>query len=79
MQKDIESRVKAILFTQFGVPISAIKNTDDVYCEFGADSLDIVELSMQLEDEFKIEIPDEVGFKIKTVQGFIDYLTENAP
>lgn len=78
MQTNIENRVKAILSMQFGVPVLAIKNDDDIYCEFGADSLDIAELSMQLEDEFKIEIPDEVGFKIRTVQGFIDYLTERA-
>ncbi|MEY3329263.1 MAG: hypothetical protein RLZZ115_2146 [Cyanobacteriota bacterium] len=47
--------------------------------DLGADSLDIVELVMALEEEFEIEIPDEAAEKILTVQEVVDYIKDNVP
>ena len=45
--------------------------------DLGADSLDIVELIMAFEEEFEIEIPDDVAEKIKTVKDTVDYIDKN--
>jgi len=74
--ESIEQRVKKIVAEQLGVnePRSRrILFLDDL----GADSLDMVELVMALEDEFETEIPDEEAEKITTVQQAIDYINSN--
>ena len=70
---DIESRVKRIVADQLGVEESQVTNEKAFMSDLGADSLDIVELVMALEDEFGIEIPDDDAEKINTVQQAIDY------
>ena len=60
-------KVKSIVVEQLGVDAAYI---DDL----GADSLDIVELIMAFEEEFNIEIPDDVAEKIKTVKDTVDYI-----
>jgi acyl carrier protein len=70
---DIEARVKKIIAEQLGVEESQVTNEKAFVADLGADSLDVVELVMALEDEFGIEIPDEDAEKITTVQGAIDY------
>lgn len=70
---DIESRVKKIVADQLGVEESQVTNEKAFIADLGADSLDIVELVMALEDEFSIEIPDEEAEGITTVQQAIDY------
>jgi len=71
---DITSRVKKVIAEQLGVSEENV--TDGAYFinDLGADSLDIVELIMALEDEFSIEIPDEDAEKIETVGDAIKYI-----
>jgi len=61
-------KVKAIVVEQLGVIDSTF--IDDL----GADSLDIVELIMAFEEEFNVEIPDDVAEKIKTVKDTVEYI-----
>jgi acyl carrier protein len=65
----IFEKVKGIIVDQLGV--------DGEEDDLGADSLDIVELIMALEEEFEIEIPDEDAEKITTVQDAMDYIKAN--
>ena len=73
--ESIEQRVKKIVAEQLGVNEAEIKNASSFLDDLGADSLDMVELVMALEDEFEMEIPDEQAEKITTVQQAIDYAT----
>ena len=61
----IEDRVKKIICEQLGVKEEDITNASSFVEDLGADSLDIVELIMAFEEEFNIEIPDEIAEKIK--------------
>jgi acyl carrier protein len=70
----IEQRVKKIVAEQLGVNEADIKNESAFVDDLGADSLDLVELVMALEDEFECEIPDDESDKIRTVQQAIDYV-----
>ena len=71
---NIEERVKKIIVEQLGVDEAEVKNEASFVDDLGADSLDIVELVMALEEEFDTEIPDEEAEKITTVQAAIDYV-----
>ena len=73
----IEERVKKIIVEQLGVKEEDVKPEASFVEDLGADSLDIVELVMALEEEFDIEIPDEEAEKITTVQSAIDYVQNN--
>ena len=64
-------KVKSIVVEQLGVDEKEVKTYID---DLGADSLDIVELIMAFEEEFNIEIPDDVAEKIKTVKDTVDYI-----
>lgn len=70
----IESRVKAIVADQLGVSEDEVKLESRFIEDLGADSLDIVELVMAMEEEFETDIPDEEAEKIQTVQDTIDYI-----
>ena len=70
-------KVKEIIIDKLGVEEEKISSAASVVDDLGADSLDTVELIMQLEEEFGIEIPDEDAEKITTVQAAIDYLDSN--
>lgn len=70
----IEQQVKAIVAEQLGVAEAEIKSESSFQDDLGADSLDIVELVMALEEAFGCEIPDEDAEKITTVQAAIDYI-----
>ncbi len=67
-----EDRIKKIISDQLSVKIDEIQNNKLLSDDLGADSLDIVELIMALEEEFDIEISDESAEKINTVQSLID-------
>lgn len=70
----IEARIKAIVADQLGVAEEEIKPESRFIEDLGADSLDIVELVMAMEEEFETDIPDEEAEKIQTVQDTIDYI-----
>jgi acyl carrier protein len=73
---DIEQRVKEIIADQLGETVENITPEKDFVKDLGADSLDVVELIMALEEEFGIEIPEEDAEKIKTVGDVINYIKE---
>jgi acyl carrier protein len=75
MSANIEQKVKSIIAENLGVSEDEIKPTSSFIEDLGADSLDIVELVMQMEEEFEVEIPDEEAENIKTVQNAVDYIT----
>jgi len=72
----VESRVKEIIMEQLGVGQDDLKPSASFIEDLGADSLDIVELVMAMEQEFETEIPDEDAEKILTVGDAINYLHE---
>ena len=75
MSATIEQKVKNIIADQLGVGEDEIKITSSFIDDLGADSLDIVELVMAMEEEFEVEIPDEEAENIKTVQDAINSVT----
>ncbi|EGC17336.1 Acyl carrier protein [Kingella denitrificans] len=70
----VEQKVKSIVAEQLGVAIEEVKNESSFQDDLGADSLDVVELVMALEEAFGCEIPDEEAEKITTVQAAIEYV-----
>ena len=75
---EIEARVKAIIVDKLGVDESEVTPNASFTNDLGADSLDTVELIMELEKEFGTSIPDDHAEKISTVQDAIDYIANNA-
>lgn len=72
---EVTEKVKQIIVDQLGVSPDQVKPEASFIKDLGADSLDIVELVMAMEEEFEIEIPDEEAEKIKTVQDAINYIS----
>jgi acyl carrier protein len=70
----IETKIKSIIADQLGVGEDEIKPESQFIEDLGADSLDIVELVMAMEEEFEVEIPDEEAENIKTVGDAINYI-----
>ncbi len=70
-------KVKEILAKQLGIDASKIKEDTNIATDLGADSLDLVEILMSLEEEFNISIPDEVIPEIKTVADLVKYIDAN--
>jgi acyl carrier protein len=73
---DVLRRLKALVAERLGVDESQITPEASFVEDLNADSLDLVELIMSLEEEFNIEIPDEAAEKIRTVGDAIEYLEE---
>ncbi len=71
-------KVKDIIVEQLGVEEDAVTMEASFIDDLGADSLDIVELIMALEEEFDIEIPDGEAENIKTVADVVNYIKANA-
>ncbi|MBI5543587.1 MAG: acyl carrier protein [Deltaproteobacteria bacterium] len=71
---NVETKVKSIIAEQLGVGEDEIKAESSFIDDLGADSLDIVELVMAMEEEFDVEIPDEQAESIKTVKDAVDYI-----
>ncbi len=72
----IEEKVIAIVSEQLGVAKEEIKTESKFVDDLKADSLDVVELVMEFEDEFEITIPDDDYDKIKTVGDAVTYISE---
>ena len=70
----VEEKVKNIIVKQLGVDTETVTPEASFIDDLGADSLDIVELVMTMEEEFDLEIPDEDAEKIKTVNDVINYI-----
>ncbi|MDO4830246.1 MAG: acyl carrier protein [Clostridia bacterium] len=71
-------KVKAILAEQFDVDEDKITAETDLQEDLGADSLDVVDLLMSIEDEFEVEVPDEEIENIKTVGALVSYIEANS-
>ena len=72
--EDNLTRLQNIVGTQLGIDSVKVKPEADFGKELGADSLDVVELVMAIEDEFEIEIEDRIASKITTVQDALNYI-----
>ena len=70
-------KVKEVIIDKLGVEEDKVVTEASFVDDLGADSLDTVELIMQLEEEFGLEIPDESAEKMSTVQSAVDYIEEN--
>jgi len=71
---DILSKIQEIVASQLGVDKNAVQPEKSFTKDLGADSLDVVELVMSLEEEFEIEIDDQLASSIDTVQNAMDYI-----
>lgn len=74
---EIFSRVKSIIVDRLGVEESKVTLEATFKDDLGADSLDVVELIMELEDEFDLEISDEDAAKIATVGDVVTYIEQH--
>jgi acyl carrier protein len=77
----IFERLKKVVVEQLGVEAEEVVPTASFVDDLGADSLDLVELRMSLEDEFstpsrKVEVPDEDAEKLVTIQDAVDYIRD---
>jgi acyl carrier protein len=77
MASDTYEKVKKIVAEQLGVDEGDVVPTASFVDDLNADSLDLVELIMALEENFGIEISDEEAEKIVTVQNAVDYIDEH--
>jgi acyl carrier protein len=74
----VEEKVKDIIVEQLGVSADEVKPEATFVEDLGADSLDLTELIMAMEDKFGIEIDDDEAQKLIKVQDAVDYITKNA-
>lgn len=74
----VEDKIKKIISEKLSVDISEVVPAASFVDDLGADSLDLVELIMSMEEEFDIDISDEDAEKLVTVKDAIDYVTANS-
>ena len=75
--EEVFEKVKSIIVEQLQVAENTVTEEASFIDDLGADSLDLVELIMALEEEFDIEIPDADAEKVVTVRDVVDYIKEN--
>lgn len=75
----VEDRVKAVVADQMCVVASEVKSESHLTEDFNADSLDLIEMVMTVEDEFGIEITDDEAEKLSTVQTLVDCVSGKVP
>ena len=73
----IFEKVRNILAEQLGADAEDISLDTNIMKDLEADSLDVVEIIMAIEDEFEIEIPDEDAEQLQTVAGIVKYIEDN--
>ncbi|MCA9542107.1 MAG: acyl carrier protein [Myxococcales bacterium] len=78
-EKSIPEQIKDIIVEQLDVDEDLVVPEASFNDDLGADSLDLVELVMQMEERFNIEIPDEDAENIRTVQDAINYIAQHLP
>ena len=71
-------KIKELLAEQLDADIDEMTMDTDIAKDLGADSLDVVELLMSIEDEFSVEIPDEEIENIKTIGELVEYIEANS-
>ena len=71
-------KIKSILAEQLDVDADTLTMETDIGKDLNADSLDVVEILMSIEDEFDVEIPDEEIENIKTIGNLVEYIENNA-
>ena len=74
---DILEKVKKLISEHLDVEEANIQETSSIADDLGADSLDVVDLVMAIEDEFSIEIPEDQVENIKTVGDIVKYIEDN--
>ena len=74
MSEAVEEKVRGIIVSQLGVEESAVVNQAKFIEDLGADSLDIVELVMAMEEAFGIDIPDEEAENLRTVDDAVNFV-----
>ncbi len=70
-------RVQEIICEQLGVDRHLVTEDASISGDLGADSLDLVDLSMSIEEEFNLEVPDDVLDRIRTVGDIIKFIEDN--
>jgi len=78
MSEEILTRVVKVVADQLSVDASEIRPESSFQDDLGADSLDLVELIMAMEEEFDIKIDDDAAQKIKTVQNAVEYISNQS-
>ena len=76
MSSEIFDKVKTLVAEELKVKEEEIRPESDFVKDLNADSLDVVEFIMALEEKFEIKIPDEAAENIKTVRDVVDYISE---
>lgn len=74
MSDTLEQQVRAVVADQLGVDLSEVKSDASILDDLGADSLDVVEMVMTLEEAFDIEVPDDAVEEMKTVSDVERYV-----
>ena len=69
--------IQEILAAQFDVEADSITNDTDIQQDLNADSLDIVDLIMSIEDEFEVEVPDDAVDEVKTVGDLVKFIEKH--
>jgi acyl carrier protein len=78
MGENLGDRIRTIVVEQLGVEPAEVTANASILDDLGADSLDVVELVMALEEEFDIEVPDEAVESIRTIADMERYVSEHA-
>ena len=76
-KEEIKGKIMEMLVEQLGVEEEEVSLTSEFGSDLGADSLDLVELIMSMEEEFEINIPDEDVEQINTVGDAVEYVSKN--
>ena len=78
MGTDLEGRVRALVAEQLGIDVAEITPSASILDDLGADSLDVVELVMSLEDTFDIDVPDEEVEGMRTIADIQQFVAQHA-